>query len=179
MNKAETSASTTFDTRSIDCARNLTRMQVAQAFNTETHWFIDKVVHFAYELATTNRSYIQTNVYVFPRSKGAFDVPEISMPEGLKIDCDQEAWNFAESKGLLPVLMSYTALASKSFQLASSPSCHFKHDPENEDEYLTIRLEVKGEIENILDAEDAFRSRASGLMSGEDLYLIRLTCVID
>jgi len=101
------------------------------------------------------------------------------MPEGLKLDCDQEAWDFAESKGLLPVLMSYTALAAKAFQLAGLPSCQFKQDPENDDRYLSIRLEVKGEVEQVLDAEDRFRSQLIDLISGEKLYLIRLAYVID
>jgi hypothetical protein len=179
MNKAETLASTTFDTRSIDCARIPTPILVAQPFYAETHSLINKVVHSEHELATTKRSSVPTNVYAFPRSKGAFDVPEISMPEGLKIDCDQEAWNFAESKDLLPVLMSYTALAAKAFQLTGFPSCQFKQDPENDDRYLSIRLEVKGEVEEVLDAEDRFRSQLIDLISGEKLYLLRLAYVID
>ncbi len=178
MKKAEALASTTFDARSVDCFGTLTGTMLALPLSSATHSFID-VVHSEHGLVTTNRSSIPTSVYALPRSKGAFNVPEISMPEGLKLDCDQEAWNFAKSKGLLPVLMNYTALAAKAFQIAGLPSCQFKQDPENDDIYLSIRLAVKGEIESVLDAEDVFRSRASGLLSGDELYLIRLSYVID
>ena len=179
MHKAETLGCTSFTMRSDAIALPPIGAQIAKPLLTATHSVIDNITFLWPDLATTSRAYVPTNVYAFPKAKGAIGVPEIIVPEGLKIVCDQEAWDFAESRGLLRVIMSYAALASKSFQLASSPSCHFKHDPENEDEYLTIRLEVKGKVENILDAEDAFRSRASGLMSGDELYLIRLSCVID
>jgi hypothetical protein len=179
MKKAEALASTTFDARSVDCFGTLTGTLLALPLSSSTHSVIDKVVHSEHRLVTTNRSSIPTNVYAHPRSKGAFNVPELSMPEGLKLDCDQEAWNFAESKGLLPVLMNYTALAAKAFQIAGLPSCQFKQDPENDDIYLSIRLAVKGEIESVLNAEDVFRSWASGLLSGDELYLIRLSYVID
>jgi len=179
MHKAETLGGATYTMRSDTCAVHFIETKIAKPVSTATHSTFKNILFLRRELATTNRAFVPTNVYAFPRAKGAIGVPEIIVPDGLKIVCDQEAWDFAENRGLLRVIMSYTALASKSFQLASSPSCHFKHDPENEDEYLTIRLEVTGEIENILDAEDAFRSRVSGLMSGEELYLIRRFCVID
>ncbi len=179
MHKTETVRSMAYTIRSIDCAPYSRDALIAKPTFTQAHLFISNFLDIAHKPATPSRPYVPTNVYAFPETKGAIGVPEISMPEGLRIQCDQEAWNFAESKGLLRVLMSYTALASKTFQLAGSPSCHFKHDPENEDEYLTIRLEVKGALEKVLDEEDVFRSRAIDLIPGDDLYLIRLSCVID
>ena len=179
MNRAETLARMTFDVRSVDCSSDLTRKSVAQAFIAESLSFIEKAVGPSHELAKVNRSYVPTNVYIFATQKKGPSVPEISMPEGLKIDCDQDAWNFAESRELLPVLMSYTALAAKSFQLTGLPSCQFKQDPENDDQYLSIRIEVKGEVEKVLDAEDRFRSQLIGLISGEKLYMLRLAYVID
>jgi hypothetical protein len=179
MHNAETLGGTTYTTRSDACALPFIGAQIAKPLPTATHSVITKCTFVWRELATTSRAYVPTNVYAFPQAKGAIGVPEIIVPEGLKIDCDQEAWDFAESKDLLPVLMSYTALAAKAFQLTGLPSCQFKQDPENDDRYLSIRLEVKGEVEQVLDAEDRFRSQLIDLISGEKLYLLRLAYVID
>jgi len=177
MNKPR-EASATVDSRSVDYSGNPRGSSIARLGFTDIHVFITRLVTPAYELPAVSLSHVPTELYLSLRSQGASGVPEISMPEGQKIDCDQEAWHFAQSKGLIRGILTYTALALKTFQTVNSPSCHFKHDPENEEVYLTIRLEVKGELESVLNAEDTFRSQAIDLISVDELYLLRLSCVI-
>lgn len=100
---------------------------------------------------------------------------EPAPPLDLAVQCKEDAWQFADRNGLVQPVITYTKLARKFFTVVGSTDCRIAKDPETNEKFLVLHMNISGSLEDILSSEDRFRSSLVRAIAPEKLYHIRFS----
>jgi hypothetical protein len=88
--------------------------------------------------------------------------------------CHEQTWVFASKSGLLRAIHDYVGLLETHFRVQGIPYCRHVQDPETNDQYIYVEVDVSGTDDQILQSEDQFRRALIRRFRPDELYPLRL-----
>ena len=101
---------------------------------------------------------------MLPNAAVATEVPPLS----------DEVREFCERHALFGHLTKALELARECFTIVGKPVIQWKHDPENDDEYLVIEIQVQGSVSECVEADRCFGRSWTQFAKLPEVRLIRL-----
>ena len=101
---------------------------------------------------------------MLPNAAVATEVPPLS----------DEVREFCERHALFGHLAKFLELVREFFTIVGEPVIEWDHDPENDDEYLVIKIQVQGSLSECVDAERYFARAWAQFAKLPEVRLIRL-----
>jgi hypothetical protein len=87
----------------------------------------------------------------------------------------EDVREFCERHNLLGHLAKALELARRYFNIVGDPVIQWEHDPENDDEYLVLEIEVRGSVSEYVDAVSQFAGAWTQFAALPEVRLIRLS----
>jgi hypothetical protein len=87
----------------------------------------------------------------------------------------EEVREFCEHHALFGHLAKAMELARQCFTIVGEPVVQWEHDPDNDDEYLALEIQVRGSVSECVDALSRFAGAWTQFADLPEVRLIRLS----